>query len=79
MGDSRFYLPVVDLLKGYLQIGDRDKLPGAMREKVTGKLLALDRAPRADATQRSSRCSTSPVEDRRWEGPRPAPAAAPAR
>jgi hypothetical protein len=34
---------VADLLKGYLQIGDRDE-PRTIREKVTGKLLTLDRA-----------------------------------
>jgi predicted ATPase len=34
---------VIDLLKGYFKIQDRDDLR-EMREKVTGKLLALDRA-----------------------------------
>jgi class 3 adenylate cyclase/tetratricopeptide (TPR) repeat protein len=37
------YLPVVDLLKGYFCIEDRDG-PQTVREKLTGKLLALDRA-----------------------------------
>ena len=41
-GKATPYLPVVDLLKGYLQIADRDE-PRAIREKVTGKLLTLDR------------------------------------
>jgi class 3 adenylate cyclase len=42
-GKATSYLPVVDLLKGYFGIEDRDG-PRAVREKVTGKLLALDRA-----------------------------------
>jgi class 3 adenylate cyclase/tetratricopeptide (TPR) repeat protein len=37
------YLPVIDLLKGYFKIQDRDDLR-EIREKVTGKLLALDEA-----------------------------------
>jgi predicted ATPase len=36
-------LPVIDLLKGYFKIQDRDDLR-EIREKVTGKLLTLDRA-----------------------------------
>ncbi len=42
-GKATAYLPVVDLLKGYFAIEDRDGLR-AVREKVTGKLLTLDRA-----------------------------------
>src|SRR6516225_8949365 len=42
-GKTTPYLPVVDLLKGYLQIADRDE-PNSVRDKVTGKLLALDSA-----------------------------------
>src|SRR5262249_25761843 len=37
------YLPVIDLLKGYFKIQDRDDVR-EIREKVTGKLLTLDRA-----------------------------------
>jgi len=37
------YLPVIDLLKGYFKIQDRDDLR-EVREKVTGKVLTLDRA-----------------------------------
>src|SRR5262249_38736482 len=37
------YLPVIDLLKSYCRIGDRDSHRD-ISEKVTGKLLALDRA-----------------------------------
>src|SRR5262245_35701030 len=40
-GKATSYLPVIDLLKGYFKIQDRDDLR-ELREKVTGKLLALD-------------------------------------
>src|SRR5262245_64674884 len=42
-GKATGYLPVVDLLKGYFKIQDRDDLR-EIREKVTGKLLTLDEA-----------------------------------
>src|SRR6185369_4474245 len=42
-GKATGYLPVIALLKGYFKIQDRDELR-EVREKVTGKLLALDRA-----------------------------------
>jgi predicted ATPase len=42
-GKATSYLPVIDLLKGYFRIGDRDTHRG-IREKVTGKILTLDRA-----------------------------------
>jgi class 3 adenylate cyclase/tetratricopeptide (TPR) repeat protein len=42
-GKATSYLPVIDMLKAYFKIGDRDD-HREMREKVTGKLLALDRA-----------------------------------
>ena len=42
-GKATSYLPVIDLLKGYFAIEDRDG-PRAVHEKVTGKLLTLDRA-----------------------------------
>jgi len=41
-GKATPYLPVIDLLKGYFKIADNDDAR-AIREKVTGKLLALDR------------------------------------
>jgi class 3 adenylate cyclase/tetratricopeptide (TPR) repeat protein len=37
------YLPMIDLLKGYFKVQDKDDLR-EIREKVTGKLLALDRS-----------------------------------
>ena len=42
-GKATSYLPVIDLLKGYFKIQDRDDLR-EIREKVTGKLLTLDAA-----------------------------------
>jgi class 3 adenylate cyclase/tetratricopeptide (TPR) repeat protein len=42
-GKATSYLPMIDLLKGYFKIQDRDDLR-EVREKVTGKLLTLDRA-----------------------------------
>ena len=42
-GKATSYLPVIDLLKGYFRIDDRDDARG-IRERVTGKLLTLDRA-----------------------------------
>jgi class 3 adenylate cyclase/tetratricopeptide (TPR) repeat protein len=42
-GQATSYLPVVDLLKGYFAIEARDG-PLAAQEKVTGKLVTLDRA-----------------------------------
>jgi tetratricopeptide (TPR) repeat protein len=42
-GKATAYLPVIDLLKGYFTVEDRDG-PRAVQEKLTGKLLTLDRA-----------------------------------
>jgi class 3 adenylate cyclase/tetratricopeptide (TPR) repeat protein len=42
-GRATPYLPVIDLLKGYLKIEGQDD-PRGIREKVTGKLLTLDEA-----------------------------------
>jgi class 3 adenylate cyclase/tetratricopeptide (TPR) repeat protein len=42
-GRATSYLPVIDLLKNYCAIDDRDG-PRVVQEKVTGKLLTLDRA-----------------------------------
>ncbi len=42
-GKAATYGPVIDLLKGYFQIEPRDDAR-KIREKVTGKLLSLDRA-----------------------------------
>src|SRR5262245_26565756 len=42
-GKATSYLPVIELLKGYFKIGDRDD-PREMRNKVLGRVLGLDRA-----------------------------------
>jgi class 3 adenylate cyclase/tetratricopeptide (TPR) repeat protein len=42
-GKATPYLPVIDLLKAYCKIQDRDEQQ-EIREKVTGKVLTLDRA-----------------------------------
>ena len=42
-GRATPYLPVIDLLKRYFQIEDRNG-HRTMREKVTSKLLTLDKA-----------------------------------
>ncbi len=46
-GKATAYLPVIDLLKGYVGVEDRDG-PRAVREKLTGKLLTLDRTLEGD-------------------------------
>src|SRR5262245_43242618 len=42
-GKATSYLPVIDLLRGYFSIGDRDD-QREMRAKVLGRVLELDRA-----------------------------------
>jgi class 3 adenylate cyclase/tetratricopeptide (TPR) repeat protein len=42
-GKATSYLPVIDLLKGYFGIGDRDDLR-EIRDKVTGAALTLDQS-----------------------------------
>ncbi len=42
-GKATSYLPVIDLLRGYFKIQERDH-PREIREKVMGKLLGLDEA-----------------------------------
>ena len=42
-GKTNSYLPIIELLKEYFRIEDRDEAR-LIREKVTGKLLSLDRA-----------------------------------
>jgi class 3 adenylate cyclase/tetratricopeptide (TPR) repeat protein len=41
-GKATAYLPIIELLKGYFRVADRDE-HREIREKVIGKLLALDR------------------------------------
>ena len=63
-GTASNYLPVVELLQPYFQIEPRDDTP-KIREKVTGKLLALDRA--LDSTVPALLALLDvPVEDPEW-------------
>jgi hypothetical protein len=59
------YLPVIELLKGYFKIHDRDDLR-EIREKVTGKLLTLDRALEPSLPALLSLLDV-PVADAAWE------------
>jgi len=63
-GKATSYLPVVDLFKGYFGIEDRDA-PPTVREKVTGKLLALDRALEGDLPAFLSLLDV-PTDDLEW-------------
>ena len=47
-GKATSYLPVIDLLKVYFKIEDRDDYR-VIREKVTGKLLTIDESPQTHA------------------------------
>ena len=64
-GKATSYLPVIDLLKGYFGIQDRDDL-WEIREKVTGKLLTLDDALKP-ALPALLALLDVPVEDAAWQ------------
>jgi class 3 adenylate cyclase/tetratricopeptide (TPR) repeat protein len=63
-GKATPYLPVIDLLKGYFKIADRDD-QREIREKVTGKLLTLDRGFEPTLTAFLSLLDV-PVDDPLW-------------
>jgi class 3 adenylate cyclase/predicted ATPase len=63
-GKATSYLPVVDLLKRYFVIEDRDG-PRAGREKMTGKLLTLDRAQEGSLPAFLSLLDV-PTDDPQW-------------
>jgi class 3 adenylate cyclase/tetratricopeptide (TPR) repeat protein len=63
-GKATSYLPVVDLLKGYFCIEDRDE-PRTAREKVMGKLLTLDRTLESDLPAFLSLLDV-PTDDQQW-------------
>jgi class 3 adenylate cyclase/tetratricopeptide (TPR) repeat protein len=64
-GKATPYLPVVDLLKAYVQIEDRDDRR-RIREKLTGRLLTLD--PALDPTLPALLSLLEvPVEDPHWQ------------
>src|SRR5262245_61973508 len=64
-GKASAYRPVIDLLKGYFQIEDRDDAR-RICEKVTGKLLTLDQALRPHLVPLLALLEV-PVEDERWK------------
>ena len=64
-GKATSYLPVIDLLKGYFQIEDRDDTR-RRREKVAGKLLTLDEALRPTLPAVFALLD-APVEDAPWQ------------
>ncbi|MFQ5830398.1 MAG: AAA family ATPase [Candidatus Methylomirabilia bacterium] len=64
-GRATAFLPVLELLRAYLQIEPRDE-PRKIREKVTGKLLSLDRALEP-ALLPLLWLLDVPVEDPHWE------------
>jgi tetratricopeptide (TPR) repeat protein len=64
-GKATSYLPVIDLLKGYFKIRDRDDLR-EVREKVTGKLLTLDEALKP-ALPAVLALLDVPVDDGTWQ------------
>jgi class 3 adenylate cyclase/tetratricopeptide (TPR) repeat protein len=69
-GKATSYLPVIDLLKGYFKIQARDDLR-EIREKVTGKLLAMDRALEPILTALLALLDV-PVDDPVWQALDPA-------
>src|SRR5262245_18330073 len=64
------YLPVIDLLKGYFKIQDRDDLR-EIREKVTGKLLTLDESLKPTLPALLALLDV-PVDDAAWQALDPA-------
>jgi class 3 adenylate cyclase len=63
-GKATPYLPVIELLKAYCRIQERDD-PRAIRERVAGKLLTLDRALEPLLTPLLALLDI-PVEDAAW-------------
>ena len=64
-GKATPYLPVIDLLRNYFKIADRDEQRD-IREKVTGKLLTLDREFEPTLTAFLSLLDV-PVDDPAWK------------
>ncbi len=64
-GKATAFLPIIDLLRAYFQIEERDRAR-KIREKVTGKLLSLDRALEPSLSALLSLLDV-PVEDPQWQ------------
>jgi tetratricopeptide (TPR) repeat protein len=64
-GKATAYLPVIDLLKAYFAIEDRDDVR-KIREKVTGKLLTLDKSLESTLPAFLALLDVT-VEDELWE------------
>jgi tetratricopeptide (TPR) repeat protein len=64
-GKATSYLPVIELLKGYFQIETGDDVRN-IRERVTGKLLSLDRALEPSLPALLWLLEV-PVEDEQWD------------
>jgi class 3 adenylate cyclase/tetratricopeptide (TPR) repeat protein len=64
-GKATPYLPVIDLLKAYFKVQDRDSQRD-IREKVTGKLLTLDKALEPTLPAFLSLLDVA-VEDQQWQ------------
>jgi tetratricopeptide (TPR) repeat protein len=69
-GKATAFLPLIDLLRAYFQIEASDEAR-KIREKVTGKLLSLDRALESSLTGFLWLLDV-PVEDAQWERLEPA-------
>jgi class 3 adenylate cyclase/tetratricopeptide (TPR) repeat protein len=69
-GKATSYLPVIDLLKGYFKIQDRDDLR-EIRERMTGKLITLDRTLES-ALPTFAALLDVPVDDAEWRSLDPA-------
>jgi len=69
-GKATSYVPLIDLLKGYFKIQDRDDLRD-IREKVTGKLLTLDRTLEPTLPALLALFEV-PVDDAAWQSLAPA-------